>query len=141
MSQEPKPIGLEGLPTLLKLTFAFVDSLALKCVIELGIADIIRSQGHPVSLSEIASHLKFPYLDLTFLSCSMQLLVRGEIFMMVNPDSDKPNETLYWLTPASRLILQHDEACTSYAPMVLMHTHPNLLTPWHYLCHSIKEGG
>lgn len=33
MSQEPKPVGLEGLPTLLKLTFAFVDSLALKCAI------------------------------------------------------------------------------------------------------------
>jgi len=141
MSQEPKRVGLEGLPTLLKLTFAFVDSLALKCAIELGIADIIHSHGCPISLSEIASDLKSPYLDLTFLSCLMQLLVRGEIFTAVNPEPDKPNETLYWLTQASRLILQRDDACTSYAPMVLMHTHPNLLTPWHYLSHSIKEGG
>lgn len=69
------------------------------------------------------------------------MLVRGEFFSTVNPNSGQSDQILYWLTPASRLILQDIDSDLNYAPMVLMHHHPKLLAPWQYLSPVIKEGG
>jgi len=38
-----------------QLSLGFVDSMALKCAVELRLADIINSHGRPISLSQIAS--------------------------------------------------------------------------------------
>ncbi|RZC91072.1 hypothetical protein C5167_028906 [Papaver somniferum] len=59
--------------------FAFADSMALKCAVELGIPDIINSHGHPVTVLEIINSLKTttssssPNID--YLTRVMRLLV------------------------------------------------------------------
>ncbi|KAB5530139.1 hypothetical protein DKX38_020220 [Salix brachista] len=40
-----------------QLVLGFVDSMALKCAVELRLADIINSHGRPISLSQIASEI------------------------------------------------------------------------------------
>jgi len=38
-----------------QLSLGFVDSMALKCAVELRLPEIINSHGRPISLSQIAS--------------------------------------------------------------------------------------
>ena len=40
---------------IMQLSLGFVDTMALKCAVELRLADIINSHGRPISLSQIAS--------------------------------------------------------------------------------------
>ncbi|KAL2936500.1 hypothetical protein RDABS01_034076 [Bienertia sinuspersici] len=131
------------LPVLLKLAFAFVDSMALKCIVELGVADIIKRHGRPASVSEIASHFESHSPDLRCLKRVMQILVRRDFFIEVNvnPTVFGEDDTQYWLTPASSLLLHHKDDDLSYAPMVLMQNHPHLLAAMHHLSSAIKEGG
>ncbi|MCL7039819.1 hypothetical protein MKW94_024851 [Papaver nudicaule] len=49
---------LKGQAEIWEHMFAFVDSMALKCAVELGIPDIINSHGRPVTMSEIIDSLK-----------------------------------------------------------------------------------
>ncbi|XP_021749903.1 desmethylxanthohumol 6'-O-methyltransferase-like [Chenopodium quinoa] len=144
MSQEHNPVVGEGpLETLVRITFAFVDSMALKCIVDLGIADIIHAHGHPISVSEICAHLKSHPPNFRCLKRVMQILVHRDIFttVNVNPTEFNEDDTLYWLTPASRLLLRHDDDDISYAPMILMQNHPQLLAAMHHLSSAIKEGG
>lgn len=144
MSQEQKPaVSDDGpLPALLRITLAFVDSMALKCVVELGIADIINAHGHPISISQIATHFGSHSPDLRCLKRVMQILVRRNFFRAVNVNpTESEDDTCYWLTPASMLLLHNNDDDLSYAPMVLMQNHPHLLAAMHHLSSAIKEGG
>lgn len=71
------------------------------------------------------------------------MLVHRDFFTIVdvNPTEFGEDDALYWLTPASRLLLQHDDDNLSIAPMVLMQNHPHLLAAMHHLSPAIKEGG
>ncbi|XP_010690135.2 (R,S)-reticuline 7-O-methyltransferase isoform X2 [Beta vulgaris subsp. vulgaris] len=117
--------------------------MALKCIVELGVADIINSHGHPISVSQIAAHFGSKSPDLRCLKRVMQVLVRRDFFTTVNanPTEFGEDDTLYWLTPASMLLLQHDNDDLSYSPMVLMQHHPHLLAAMHHLSAAIKGGG
>lgn len=42
---------------LYNLTFNYVNSMAVKCAMELGMADKIHSHGRPITLSDLASAL------------------------------------------------------------------------------------
>ncbi|KAK6919017.1 O-methyltransferase domain [Dillenia turbinata] len=46
---------------------------------------------------------------------------------------------LYGLTNSSRWLLHGSEP--SFAPLLLMMSHPWMLTPWHFLSQCVKEGG
>uniref|UniRef100_A0A803MLZ3 Uncharacterized protein n=1 Tax=Chenopodium quinoa TaxID=63459 RepID=A0A803MLZ3_CHEQI len=133
MSQEHNHVVGEGpLETLVRITFAFV---------ELGIVDIIHSHGNPIRVSEICVHFKSHPPNFRCLKRVMQILVRRDIFttVNVNPTKFSEDDTLYWLTPASRLLLRHDDDDISYAPMILMQNHPQLLAAMHHLSSAIKE--
>ncbi|KAI3896752.1 hypothetical protein MKW98_009605, partial [Papaver atlanticum] len=59
---------LKGQAEIWEHMFGFVDSMALKCAVELGIPDIVNSHGRPVTMSEIVDSLKtntssFPNTD------------------------------------------------------------------------------
>ncbi|KAJ4842959.1 Desmethylxanthohumol 6'-O-methyltransferase, partial [Turnera subulata] len=56
MGSSDSDVLLRGQPQVWQMMFGFADSMALKCAVELRIADIINSHGgHLVSLSQIAS--------------------------------------------------------------------------------------
>ncbi|KAA8526412.1 hypothetical protein F0562_008385 [Nyssa sinensis] len=136
---EPVDVGamLQGQADIWQYMFHFADSMALKCAVELRIADIIHSHGCPITLSQIASGIASPSPDISCLSRVMRLLVRKKIFT-ASPQSDG-GDTLYGLTHSSRWLL-HD-AELSLAPMLLMENHPWLLAPWHCLSRCVREGG
>ncbi|KAJ9134992.1 hypothetical protein P3X46_032218 [Hevea brasiliensis] len=65
---------LRGQAAIWDCIFGFVSGMALKCVVELGIPDIINSHGCPLSLSSIAKSINHPSLDTDRLSRVMTLL-------------------------------------------------------------------
>ncbi|CAL9014012.1 unnamed protein product [Prunus brigantina] len=131
---------LRGQADIWKYMFGFADSMALKCAVELRIADIIHSHAptdHMITLSQIASHLVAPSPDITCLTRIMRLLVRRSIFAVHHPSEG--GEPVYGLTYSSRWLLHDSEM--SLAPMLVMENHPSLMAPWHYFSQCVKEGG
>lgn len=131
---------LRGQADIWKYMFGFADSMALKCAVELRIADIIHSHAptdHMITLSQIASHLVAPSPDITCLTRIMRLLVRRNIFAVHHPSEG--GEPVYGLTYSSRWLLHDSEM--SLAPMLVMENHPSLMAPWHYFSQCVKEGG
>uniref|UniRef100_A0A2C9UNB8 O-methyltransferase domain-containing protein n=1 Tax=Manihot esculenta TaxID=3983 RepID=A0A2C9UNB8_MANES len=59
---------LKGEATIWQCIFGYVDGMALKCVVELVIPDIINSHGCPLSLSSISKSINLPSLDTDRLS-------------------------------------------------------------------------
>ncbi|KAM1919362.1 hypothetical protein FF1_023880 [Malus domestica] len=137
--------SLRGQADIWKYMFGFADSMALKCAVELRIADIIHSHSPNagasnskpmITLSQLASCIA-PSLEITCLTRIMRLLVRRNIFIVHHPSDG--GEPLYGLTHSSRWLL-HD-AELSLAPMLMMENHPCLMVPWHYFAQCIKGRG
>ncbi|OVA00532.1 O-methyltransferase [Macleaya cordata] len=141
--REEQEERLQGQADIWSHMFAFADSMALKCAVELGIPDIINSHGRPITISEITdaiitvSPVPSSSPDTNCLSRVMRLLVRKRIFsVQIHPES---GQTLYGLTPSSKWLLKDSEF--SLAPMVLAELHPWLISPWNYLSKCVQEGG
>ncbi|KAF3443882.1 hypothetical protein FNV43_RR13572 [Rhamnella rubrinervis] len=124
---------------LLDLSSAFITPMALKCAVELRIADIINSHGGgPITLSQIASGITGSSCpNISHLERLMRLLVHKTIFTAHHPSDG--GETLYGLTDISRWIVW--DAKPSLAPFVLTRTNPLTLPTWHALSQCIRDGG
>ncbi|KAI3992696.1 hypothetical protein MKX01_013500 [Papaver californicum] len=73
---------LKGQAEIWEHMFAFVDSMALKCAVEVCIPDIINSDGRPVTMPEIINSLETttslsPNVD--YLTHVMRLLVHKRL--------------------------------------------------------------
>ncbi|RZC77315.1 hypothetical protein C5167_001490 [Papaver somniferum] len=129
---------LKGQAEVWEHMFAFVDSMALKCAVELGIPDIINSHGHPVTISEIIDSLKAntstsPNAD--YLTRIMRLLVHKRLF--TSEIHQESNQLLYDLTRSSKWLLKDSKF--NLSPLVLWETNPILLKPWQYLGKCVQE--
>ncbi|KAH6775380.1 hypothetical protein C2S52_012941 [Perilla frutescens var. hirtella] len=111
-------------------TFAFINSMSLKCAIQLGIPDIIHKHGEPMSLSQLVESIPADKAKSQSIHRLMRVLVHSNFFIE-DGGSDDHEETRYWLTPASRLLLK--EAPLSVAPLVLLVLDPMLTKPWHHM--------
>ncbi|KAK7314290.1 hypothetical protein VNO77_39505 [Canavalia gladiata] len=116
-----------------KLVFGFVEVAAVKCAIELGIADAIESHGSPMTLSEISSILK---CDPSLLNRIMRFLMHRKMFKSV-PTSH--GNLAYAQTPLSRRLLRNDER--SVAAAILWHYSPPILAPWQALSARVLANG
>nr|WDA42945.1 4-O-methyltransferase [Fagopyrum tataricum] len=130
--------GVTGRKELQYLELAFTESMAVKCILELRIPDIIHSHGSSISLSQIAMDIGSPSLNIAYLSRVMRLLVHKKVFTATHHHHQSA-ETLYGLTHSSRLLLR-DNAEMTMAPILLMNTNPWLMDPWHQLSAAIKDG-
>ncbi|KAG6604808.1 Xanthohumol 4-O-methyltransferase, partial [Cucurbita argyrosperma subsp. sororia] len=132
---------LKGQAEIWKYMLCFADSMALKCAVELHLADIINSHGSPISLSQIASSIvasdPLATPEISYLSRIMRLLVRRNIFA-VHHSSDG-GEPLYGLTHSSKWLLRDAEL--TLAPMVLAELHKWMVDPWLCFSRGVKEGG
>ncbi|XP_042518770.1 (R,S)-reticuline 7-O-methyltransferase-like [Macadamia integrifolia] len=134
---------LQGQANIWKIMLSFAESMALKCAVELRIADIINSHGHPITLLEIAASLDSPSPDVDYLARVMRLLVHKRIFTSSQPIADdgcSSKEAVYGLTNSSKWLLR-DSSELSLAALVLMENHPLIMAPWHYLNKCVQEGG
>ncbi|KAL4293012.1 (R,S)-reticuline 7-O-methyltransferase isoform X1 [Arachis ipaensis] len=128
--------SLLGQAEIWKYMTCFTDSFALKCAVELRIADIIDRYGKPLSLSKIIDNIEdAPSPDASLLLRIMRVLVRKKIFSAAKSDN---GEILYGLTRASKWILQDTKM--TLAPMLLLENHPLHLNPAHFISDIIREG-
>ncbi|CAI9108447.1 OLC1v1008036C1 [Oldenlandia corymbosa var. corymbosa] len=121
---------LLGQAEIWKQMYSFANSVALKCVVELGIPNIQNSHNRSLSLPEIASNFtNSSSPNILYLSRVMDLLVHNKIFtsttIPINPENEKDSFSsgkLYGLTPASRWLIK-DENGLSLSPVVLLAHH------------------
>ncbi|KAK7817517.1 trans-resveratrol di-o-methyltransferase [Quercus suber] len=119
---------------LYKHIFSYIDSMSLKCAIQLGIPDTIHNHGQPITLQELVSKLHIHPKKTNCVHRLMRLLVHSGFFAKTivheNQEKEKEKEA-YTLTPSSRLILKDN--VTSLSPFVLAMLDPALVSPWQFL--------
>ena len=127
-----------------KFTFAFVDSLAVKCAVLLGIPDMIAREGPraTLSLDEIVARLPTESPDASCLFRIMRFLVAKDVFRAtVDHDGDGNETTRYGLAPASKWLVKERRELYSMAPMLLMENDERAMAPWHRLNDCVLHGG
>ncbi|XP_050235325.1 (R,S)-reticuline 7-O-methyltransferase-like [Mercurialis annua] len=127
---------VRGQAELWNCIFGYVQGMALTCIVQLGIPDIINSHGRPLSISSIAEHINHPSLNSDRLSRIMTFLVRKGIFT-AKPDPETTTVILYGLTNSSKWLLSNSK--TSLAPMALLQTDSITRSSWHFLTDIVKE--
>ncbi|CAI9088317.1 OLC1v1022620C1 [Oldenlandia corymbosa var. corymbosa] len=135
---EAAKLQLQGQAHVWKHIFSYVNSMALKCSVELQIPDILHSHNRPLSLSEISSRItnsSSPNV-LPYLSRIMRLLVHSQIFT----STISSGSVLYGPTPASSWLVTGSTEL-SLGPFVLMNLHPRSISPRHRLSGCVREGG
>ncbi|KAM7250219.1 hypothetical protein ACFE04_022102 [Oxalis oulophora] len=119
---------------------AFVDSMALKCAVELGLADIIHAHNAPMTLSQIAAtiidHSPSSTPNMDNLKRIMRYLVNMKIFTSTVGIG---GETLYGPTPLSKWISNDFEL--GVAPLILFNDHALQQAGFHFLAECVKNGG
>ncbi|KAK4420578.1 Chavicol O-methyltransferase [Sesamum alatum] len=107
--------------------FSFINSMSLKCAIELGIPDIIHNHAKPISLSQLVHALPIPKGKSHFIYRLMRILIHSEFFVSVSDDEEEH----YWLTPASLLLLRN--APLSVAPFAQLMLDPVMMKPFYHI--------
>ncbi|PHT53531.1 8-hydroxyquercetin 8-O-methyltransferase [Capsicum baccatum] len=116
-------------------TFNFINSMSLKCAIQLGIPDIIHSHGHAMTLSDLVNALPINNNNAKIQDCIyrlMRILIHAGFFIQ--------EEEGYLLTPTSRLLLK-DEPNLSAIPFLLAMLDPIMTDPWHRLSQWFQNDG
>ncbi|KAK7252116.1 hypothetical protein RIF29_35849 [Crotalaria pallida] len=115
---------------LYKHVYNFVSSMALKSMMELGIADIIHNHGKPITLSELASALKLHPSKIGVLHRFLRLLTHNGFFAKTKLQLQNGKEEIaYVLTPPSKLLIKSKPTCL--APIVKGALHSSSLDMWH----------
>ncbi|KAJ0642395.1 putative O-methyltransferase domain, plant methyltransferase dimerization [Helianthus annuus] len=115
--------------------FSFINSMSLKCAIQLQIPDIIHRHGAPMLLSELVEALAINQQRTPFVYRLMRILVHSGFFVKQSVSTPVGNDEEggegYLLTPASRLLLKEEPL--SVRPLLLAMLDPMLMDPWQHL--------
>ncbi|TYJ40710.1 hypothetical protein E1A91_A04G160300v1 [Gossypium mustelinum] len=113
--------------------FGYAKIAAVKCAIELGIADVIENYGSPMPLSELATALR---CEPSRLHRIMRLMVHDRIFKQ---EPINQHTVGFSSTPLSRRLIKGGEK--SMAAFILLMSGPTCLAPWHSLSARVLETG
>ncbi|XP_058747962.1 probable O-methyltransferase 3 isoform X1 [Vicia villosa] len=116
--------------------FNFINSMSLKCVVDLGIPDIIHNYGKPMSLSKLISSLPIHPSKQSDILRLMRITTHSGFFSQHNV-TENELEIEYVLTDASRLLLKDNPM--SVAPFVQAMLDPVLTNPFHQLSTWLKN--
>ncbi|KAL0399774.1 UNVERIFIED_CONTAM: 8-hydroxyquercetin 8-O-methyltransferase [Sesamum radiatum] len=116
----------------------FINSMSLKCVIQLGIPDIILKHGKPMTLTELARSLHLNEAKSRSLERLMRIMIHSKFFINVKISQADEIEG-YWLTPASHLLLRDEPL--SVRPFALFALDPILTDPWHHVSEWFRTDG
>ncbi|KAI3764142.1 hypothetical protein L2E82_14145 [Cichorium intybus] len=115
--------------------FSFINSMSLKCAIQLQIPDIINRHGAPMLLSELMDALSINKERGHFVYRLMRILVHSGFFVnqsiSTTGDDDDEEREGYMLAPASRLLLKEEPL--SVRPFLLAMLDPILMDPWQHM--------
>ncbi|XP_030462964.1 probable O-methyltransferase 3 [Syzygium oleosum] len=109
--------------------FNFINSMCLKCAIQLGIPDTIHHHGQPMTLNALVSALQIHPSRDHGVERLMRILVHSGFFEQkkLTPDGGDA----YVLNRVSELLLKDNPL--SVAPFTLAMLDPILMNPWHGL--------
>ncbi|KAJ7981532.1 O-methyltransferase [Quillaja saponaria] len=110
--------------------FSFINSMSLKCAIELGIPDTIHNHGQPMTLSQLIAALPIHQSKHLCVYRLMRILIHSGFFGQEKV-SENDQEEGYVLTDASRLLLKDHPL--SVTPFLLAMLDPILIKPWHHM--------
>ncbi|XP_015931888.1 trans-resveratrol di-O-methyltransferase-like [Arachis duranensis] len=110
--------------------FNFINSMSLKCAVELGIPDAIHNYGQPMPLSQLIASLTVHPSKTSSIQRLMRILIHSGFFTTKNVANDDP-EVGYVLTDSSMLLLKENPL--SVTPYVLAMLDPIFTKPWHKL--------
>ncbi|PHT25229.1 Trans-resveratrol di-O-methyltransferase [Capsicum baccatum] len=116
-------------------TFNFINSVSLKCAIQLGIPDIIHSHGQAMTLPDFVDALSINNNKAKLQDCIyrlMRILVHAGLFIQEKEG--------YLLTPTSRLLLK-DVPNLSMIHYIHAMFDPIMMDPWHCLSQWIQSYG
>lgn len=108
----------------------FINSMSLKCAIDLSIPDIIHKYGQPMPLSQLIASLPIHPSKTCFIYRLMRTLTHSGFFSEHNI-TENEQEVRYVLTDASRLLLK-DHPLT-LVPLLQLGLDPILVNPFHQL--------
>ncbi|XP_021735393.1 trans-resveratrol di-O-methyltransferase-like [Chenopodium quinoa] len=108
-------------------SLSFLNSMALKCAIQLGISDAIKKHGKPMTLDDLTTSLSIPLNKASSLHQMMRLLVHNNFY--TSQILSTTGEQVYDLTLNSELLLK-DHPLT-HAPLALIGITPQLTEPSH----------
>ncbi|KAK6134820.1 hypothetical protein DH2020_031446 [Rehmannia glutinosa] len=115
--------------------FSFINSMSLKCAIQLHIPDIIHKHQKPMTLSELIDAL--PNINKSKSHCVerlMRILIHSKFFTKVKISEDKQG---YWLTPTCHLLIKDEPMnMTSFALDML---DPIFIDPFHHISEWFKN--
>ncbi|KAK9051269.1 hypothetical protein SSX86_027896 [Deinandra increscens subsp. villosa] len=111
--------------------FSFINSMSLKCAVELHIPDIINRHGSSMLLSELVKALGLKHERTHFVYRLMRILVHSGFFVKQSAGNDDVEEEGYLLAPASRLLIKNEPL--NVRPYLLAMLDPMLLDPWQHM--------
>ncbi|KAL1562759.1 Xanthohumol 4-O-methyltransferase [Salvia divinorum] len=113
--------------------FNYINSMTLKCAIQLGIPDAIHKHDNPMTLFQLADALSINSAKSDALHRLMWILVHSKFFDKVKISK----EDTYCLTGASRLLLRHEPL--SMASFALVMLDSVSMDPWHRMSEWFRD--
>ncbi|MED6192739.1 hypothetical protein PIB30_012909 [Stylosanthes scabra] len=112
--------------------YSFVNSVSLKCAVDLDILETIHKHGKPMSLSQLISSLQIHPSNTTFIHRLIRILTHSGFFATKNvTDNNNLVEIGYVLTDSSMLLLK--EHPLGIRTFFVNSLDPILTNPWHKL--------
>lgn len=138
------PDMLQGHIELHHHLFGYLKSIALRCAADLGIPSAIHHRGGAATISDIAADTGVHLAKLPHLRRIMRVLTIAGIFAANDEpsspaDQDGDGETVYTLTPASRLLVG-DRATCNMAPFMRLLARPEVATMFFRLDAWLRDG-
>ncbi|XP_058005407.1 trans-resveratrol di-O-methyltransferase-like [Hevea brasiliensis] len=109
--------------------FKFINSMSLKCAIQLGIPDAIHNHGKPITLPGLISALPVHPAKARCVPRLMRILVHSAFFARAKLSEN--DQEGFVLTNASHLLLKDNPLCVTSFLMAMLD--PILTAPWHYM--------
>ncbi|KAI3795674.1 hypothetical protein L1987_38331 [Smallanthus sonchifolius] len=103
---------LRGQAQILQYTYGALDGMAIRCCVELHIADIINNHKRPTTLSEISIAIDSPSINVD----GLKFLVHRKVFDEMVKSEEGESEPLYSLNHCSKWLLCDTDV--TLAPLV-----------------------
>ncbi|QHN92120.1 hypothetical protein HN51_050385 [Arachis hypogaea] len=110
--------------------FNFINSMSLKCAVDLSIPETIHNYGQPMPLSKLIASLQIHPSKSSFIHRLMRILIQSGFFATENMANNEL-EIGYVLTDSSMLLLKDNPL--SVTPFLLAMLDPIFTKPWHQL--------
>lgn len=119
-------------------TYNFINSMCLKCAVQLNIPDLIYNHVKPfMSLSQLTAALPINPAKSNGIGRLMSILSHSGFFHKKKLDEGEEEEEAYALTYAGRLLVKENH--TSMTSSLLLSLDPIQMEPWHHLSDWFKN--